>query len=120
MEHAIISVAEQVETDLFSQYATFTTTAVGTAATPLTSAVIGSAETALYNAKVYGDKYLALCPASYDVVRALPEFVNQYQIGNDQNALATGVLGQIKGFNVFRSQLAPTVTAGSPAVTTQY
>jgi P22 coat protein - gene protein 5 len=116
----IIAVAEQVEADIMGLYANLTTSAVGSQGTPLTSAVIGSAETALYNAKAYGEKYLVLSPTDYDVVRALPEFSNQYQIGNDQNALATGILGQIKGFNVFRSQLAPSVTVGSPAVTTRY
>lgn len=114
----VISIAQQIETDIFSMYANATSGPVGTQGTPLTSAVIGSAETALYNAKAYGDKYLALTPGDYDVVRALPEFVNQYQIGNDQNALATGILGQIKGFNVFRSQLTPSVTVSS--TTTNY
>jgi hypothetical protein len=116
----IISVAEQIEADIFALYANATSGPVGTQGTPLTSAVIGSAETTLYQAKAYGDKYLALTPTDYDIVRALPEFVNQYQIGNDQNALATGILGQIKGFNVFRSQVVPSVGVGSPVVTTNY
>lgn len=116
----IVSVAEQVESDIMALYANLTGGPVGTQGTALSSATIGAAETALYNAKAYGEKYLALTPGDYDVVRALPEFVNQYQIGNDQNALATGVLGQIKGFNVFRSQLVPSVGVGSPVVTTNY
>ena len=115
----VISIAEQIEADIFAQYANATTGPVGAQGTALTSAVIGSAETALYNAKAYGDKYLALTPGDYDVVRSLPEFVNQYQIGTDQNALATGILGQIKGFNVFRSQLTPSVVTTGP-VTTHY
>jgi hypothetical protein len=123
IEPAVISVAEQIEADIFSQYTNATGTTVGSQGTPLTSAVIGSAETALYNAKAYGQKYLALTPGDYDVVRALPEFSNIYQIGSDtmvSDALAKGVLGNIKGFDVFRSQLTPSVTVGSPAVTTHY
>jgi len=109
----VIAMAEQIESDIFGLYTGLTTPAVGAQGTALTSAVIGSAETALYSAKAYGDKYLALTPADYDVVRALPEFSNVYQIGSDtmvSQALAMGVLGNIKGFNVFRSQLVPIAT----------
>jgi hypothetical protein len=120
IEPHIISVAEQIEADIFSMYANATAGPVGTQGTPLTAALIGSAETALYNAKAYGNKYLALTPTQYDVVRGLSEFTDQYRIGNDQNALATGVLGQIKSFNVFRSHLTPSVGVGSPVVTTDY
>lgn len=123
LEPAVISVAEQIEADLFSNYANFTSGPVGAQGTPLTSAVIGSAETALYGARAYGEKYLALTPTDYDVVRALPEFSELAKIGSDQQvsqALALGVVGKIKGFNAFRSQLTPSVTAGSPAVTTNY
>lgn len=122
IEPAVIAVAQQVETDIFSQYTNATSGPVGAQGTPLTSAVVGSAETALYAAEAYGQPYLALTPGDYDVVRALPEFADLAKIGSDtmvSSALSQGVLGSIKGFNVFRSQLVPSVVTSGP-ITTNY
>src|SRR5690348_7313901 len=53
MQPAVIAIAERIESDLLGLYASFTANApVGTAATPITEAVIDGAETALFQAKV--------------------------------------------------------------------
>src|SRR5512144_3218120 len=53
MQPAMVALAERIETDLLSLYASFTAnTAVGTAGTAITESVIDAAETALFQAKV--------------------------------------------------------------------
>ena len=53
MQPAVVAIAEKIETDLLSLYASFTAnTPVGTAGTPITEAVVDAAETALFQAKV--------------------------------------------------------------------
>src|SRR5438067_8525065 len=53
MQPAVAAIAQKVESDLLNLYAGFTANApVGTAATPITEAVIDAAETALFLAKV--------------------------------------------------------------------
>src|SRR6266513_6336839 len=53
MHPAVVAIAQKIETDLLGLYASFTTnTAVGTAGTAITEAVVDSAETALFNSKV--------------------------------------------------------------------
>src|SRR5712692_7323419 len=52
MEPAVAAIAQRIERDLLSLYAGFTAnSAVGTAGTPITEAVVDAAETALYHAK---------------------------------------------------------------------
>src|SRR6476661_7721940 len=63
MQPAVVALAEKIETDLMGLYASFTSnTAVGTAGTALTEAVVDSAETALFAAKVPASaaKYLVV------------------------------------------------------------
>src|SRR5438067_12960554 len=53
MEPAVAAIAQKIESDLLNLYAGFTANGpVGTAATPITEAVIDAAETALFLAKV--------------------------------------------------------------------
>src|SRR5438552_8053270 len=53
MEPAVAAIAQKIESDLLNLYAGFTSNAVvGTAGTPITEAVIDSAETALFLAKI--------------------------------------------------------------------
>src|SRR5713101_7153277 len=52
MQPAVVALAEKIEADLLALYSQFTSNApVGTAATPITEAVIDAAETALFQAK---------------------------------------------------------------------
>ena len=53
MQPAVVAIAEKIESDLLNLYAGFTAnTPLGTAATPITEAMIDQAETALFQAKV--------------------------------------------------------------------
>lgn len=106
MKPAVIALAEQIETDLLATYALFTAnTAVGTGNTALTEATIDSADTALFNAKVpqAEPKYLVVNGDAYSQLRQLARFSEVDKIGTG-NAIITGDVGRLKGFNVLRSQ----------------
>jgi hypothetical protein len=120
MEPAIIALAERIESDILGLYSGLTSnTAVGTAAVNLTEAVVDSAETALFNAKVPAgvQKYLVLDAAQYSVLRQLTRF-SEYQTAGDAGiqALLNGTIGRLKDFYVLRSQLVK--KTGSGTVTT--
>src|SRR5579884_3687488 len=68
MRPAVIALAEKIESDLLGLYAGFSSnTPVGTAGTPITEAIVDSAETALFNAKVPSrePKYLLVDAGTY-------------------------------------------------------
>src|SRR5882672_6112892 len=68
MQPAVVAIAERIEADLLALYASFTAnTAVGVAGTPITEAVIDSAETALFQAKAptTAPKHLVVDAATY-------------------------------------------------------
>ena len=109
--------AERVETDLLNLYPQFTAnTPVGTGGTAITEAVVDSAETALFNAKVPSErrelphcrlKRLMVCCAR------IPGSVNtKRQAMPGLRALIDGTLGKIKDFYVFRSQFVPKTGTG--------
>lgn len=109
MGPAIAAIAEKIEGDLLGLYAQFTTnTPVGTGGTAITEAVIDGAETALFNAKVPANqpKYLVVDPSTYSTMRQLPRFSEFNSAGEaGVKALVEGMIGRIKDFYVFRSQL---------------
>ncbi len=120
MEPAVIAIAEKIETDLLNLYASFTANAtLGTAGTALTEAVIDSAETTLFQAKMPQSqpKYLVVDPDGYSALRQIPRF-SEFQTAGDAgvNALVRGTVGRLKDFFVFRSQFIP--KTGSSPVTT--
>jgi len=120
MEPAVVAIAERVERDLLSLYAGFTANApVGTPATPITEAIIDSAETALFLAKIppTDQKYFVVDGATYSAWRQIPRF-SEFQTAGDAGlqALVIGTVGKVKDFFVFRSQLVP--KTGSSPVTT--
>jgi hypothetical protein len=120
MQPAVVALAEKIETDLLNYYPFFTANAaVGTAGTALTEAVVDSAETALFSAKVPASqpKYLVVDPASYSVLRQIPRF-SEYSTAGDAGlrALIDGSVGKIKDFYVFRSQFV-SKTGSSPVTT---
>ena len=68
MQPAVVAIAERIETDILSLYSQFSANpAIGTAGTPLTEALIDSAETTLFQAKVPASspKYLIVDPGTY-------------------------------------------------------
>jgi hypothetical protein len=120
MHPAVIAIAEKIERDLLNLYAGFTAnTAVGTAGTPLTEAVIDAAETALFAAKVPPDqnKYLVVDANSYSALRQIARFSEWNTTGEAGiTALIQGTVGRIKDFFIFRSQYVPQ-TGSSPVNT---
>jgi hypothetical protein len=120
MQPAVVAIAERIESDLLGLYASFTAnTQVGTAGTPITEAVIDSAETSLFQAKVPAlqPKHLVVDAATYSQLRQIPRF-SEFQTAGDAGlrALIEGTVGKIKDFFVFRSQFI-SKTGSSPVTT---
>jgi len=120
MTPAVVAIAQKIETDLLNLYASFTTnTAVGTAGTAITEAVVDSAETALFKAKVPPNepKYLVVDATTYSQLRQINRF-SEFQTAGQAGlrALVDGTVGKIKDFYVFRSQFV--AKTGSSPVTT--
>lgn len=118
MQPAVIAIAEKVESDLLNLYSQFTAiTPVGTAGTPITEAVIDSAESALFAAKVPASapKYLVVSSNAYSQIRQIPRFSEYYSAGEaGLKALVEGNIGKMKDFFIFRSQLVPTTSPANP------
>jgi hypothetical protein len=120
MQPAVVALAERIETDLLALYAQFTANAVvGLPGIAITEAVIDSAETALFQAKVPSSepKYLVVDPATYSALRQIPRFSEYYTAGEaGLRALVDGAVGTLKDFFIFRSQFVP--RTGSGPITT--
>jgi len=120
MNPAVVAIAQKIETDLLGLYASFTSnTPVGTAGTAITEAVVDSAETALFQAKVPASepKYLVVDAATYSQLRQIDRF-SEFQTAGEAGlrALVDGTVGKIKDFFVFRSQFI-SKTGSSPITT---
>lgn len=120
MQPAMVALAEKVETDLLGLYSQFTAnTPLGTGGTALTEAVIDSAETALFNAKVPASqqKYLVVDGTAYGQLRQITRF-SEYSSAGDAGlkAIVDGTIGKLKDFYVFRSQFVAK-TGSAPATT---
>ncbi len=120
MQPAVIAIAERIESDLLGLYASFTANApVGTAGTPITEAVIDTAETELFSAMVPSTqpKYLVVDSNTYSQMRQIPRF-SEFQTAGEGGlrALIDGTFGKIKDFFVFRSQFI--AKTGSAPITT--
>lgn len=106
MEPAVIAIAEKIETDLLNLYPLFTNNAVqGAYNTAITEAVVDSTETALFDAKVplTEQRFLMVNGATYGTMRQIPRFTEAQTAGSGL-PIQTGTFGQLKGFNVIRSQ----------------
>jgi hypothetical protein len=119
MRPAVVALAERIESDLLGLYASFSdNTPLGTAGTPITEALVDSAETALFSAKVPArePKYLVVDGATYSQLRQIPRF-SEYQTAGEAGlrSLVDGTIGKIKDFFVFRSQFV--AKTGSPITT---
>lgn len=120
MQPAVIAIAAKVETDLLNLYSQFTANPVlGTAGTPVTEAVIDSAETALFAAQVPPSmsKYLVVDSSTYSAIRQIPRFSEYYSAGEaGLKALVEGNVGKMKDFFIFRSQYVPATGSPSPTI----
>ncbi len=108
MQPAVVAIAERIESDLLALYAGFTANApLGAPGTPITEALLDSAETALFDAKLPASepKYLVVDSATYSQLRQIPRF-SEYQTAGEAGlrSLVDGTIGKIKDFFVFRSQ----------------
>ena len=120
MEPAVVALAEKIESDLLAVYASFTAnTTVGTPGTALTEAVVDSAETTLFQAKVpqAQARYLVVDSDSYSALCQIARF-SEFQTAGEAGAAAiiSGTAGRLKDFLVFRSQFV--AKTGSAPVTT--
>jgi len=116
VQPAAIAIAEQLETDLLAQYANLTGGPIGTAGTDITAAVIRSARKTLNDAKApMTERTLVL--SDKDEIAVLGDAnLATYFAYSQEKAIAEGAIGRLYGFDVFTSQLAPTV-AGTPVTT---
>ena len=119
MRPAVIALAEKIESDLLGLYGSFTAnTPLGTGGVSITEALVDSAETALFSAKlpVREPKYLVVDAATYSQLRQIPRF-SEYQTAGEAGlrSLVDGTIGKIKDFFVFRSQFIS--KTGSPVAT---
>jgi hypothetical protein len=112
---AALALAEAVEKDIWALYASLST-AVGTGGTDLSAATIRQALLALNENLVPANpRYLVISPK--DQVALLADSTLQtYFAFSNRDAIEQGAIGQLYGFTVFMSQLAP-VVAGTPTVT---
>ena len=120
MQPAVVAIAERIESDLLSLYPSFTAnTPVGTSGTAITEAVVDSAETALFSARMpaSASKYLVVDSATYSTLRQIPRF-SEFQTAGEAGlrALINGAVGKMKDFYIFRSQFV-TKTGSSPITT---
>jgi P22 coat protein - gene protein 5 len=105
MQPAVVAIAAKVEQDLLNL--------------PVTEAVIDSAETALFAAKVppSAPKYLVVDSNTYSAIRQIPRFSEYYTAGEaGLKALVEGNVGKMKDFFIFRSQYVPVTGAASPTI----
>jgi hypothetical protein len=116
MQSAVIAVAEQIESDILSNYAQLNFNAsAGSANTALTEASVDTAETSLFTAKVpsAAPKFLVVSGTTYGQLRQIGRFTELQTAGlglNGPNPILTGQILQVKGFNVFRSQYVQKVS----------
>lgn len=120
MQPAVIALAEKIETDLLGLASQFTAnTPLGAAGASVTEAVIDSAETALFAAKVPASapKYLVVDANTYSQLRQIPRF-SEFRTAGEAGlrALVDGTVGKMKDFFIFRSQFVQKTGSG-PAVT---
>src|SRR5271168_3742722 len=119
LQPAVVAIAERIESDLLALYAGFTAnTPLGTPGTPITEALLDSAESALFEAKLPSSepKYLVVDANTYSQLRQIPRF-SEYQTAGEAGlrSLVDGTIGKIKDFYVFRSQFVS--KTGTPLAT---
>lgn len=115
VDSAVLAVAESIETNLLKIWPLLgATAAVGAYNTTITEAVIDSAETALFTARVSGSqpKHLVVNAATYGSLRQIGRFTEQQTYGNGA-PIASGQILQVKGLNVHRSQYVDKVSTST-------
>lgn len=105
LQPAVIALAERIETDLLNLYPLFTANAAVGAGTALDEARVDKSETSLFTAKVppSAPRFLILSGLAYEQARQIARFT-EMQTSGDGAAIASGVVGRLKGYTVYRSQ----------------
>lgn len=112
---AVIALAEQLETDLWTTAVTLTGT-VGTYGTDLSAAAMRSAKKALTDNKIaQSPRYLVMSTKDEIALLADTTLATYFAYAKSQ-AITDGAVARIYGFDLFVSQLVPTV-AGTPLQT---
>jgi hypothetical protein len=115
MEAAVIPIAEQIESDLFTAAVGFSTS-VGTYGTDISAATVRSARKLLNDQKAPQDGR-ALIVSDKDEIALLGDSnLQNYFAFSQQQGVKEGSIGRLYGFDVYQSQLVPFV-AGTPAQT---
>jgi hypothetical protein len=98
----------EIEGDLLAQGAMFDS--LGAANTPLTESIIDQAEMRLFNNFLQDSspRSLVVSAEAYSQLRQNPRFSENQTNGNG-GAIETGLVGKLKNFSVYRSQLVPKV-----------
>lgn len=116
MQPAIIALAERIESDLLGLASQFTANSpIGIGGLPITEAMVDTAETTLFRAKVPSKmaKHLIVDPDTYSVLRQIPRFSEYNSAGlAGLQAIVEGSVGKIKDFFVIRSQFVQKTGAG--------
>lgn len=112
---ALANMAEDIDEDLLSIYAQFSTTDVGTVNTALTEAVIDSAETTLFNQRVPDGmrKSLVVTGTGYSSLRQISRFTEAQAIDQGARPIADGFMGRLKGMDVYRAQKTNVVSSNN-------
>jgi hypothetical protein len=121
-QSAVIAIAEQIETDLFSTYGQFNyNSAAGSANTSLTEASVDTAETALFTAKVPAGapKYLLVSGTTYGQLRQVPRF-SEYQMTGPAGVPSPMISGQLAAYNAAGGQQGSGTVKGLTVFRSQY
>lgn len=116
IKSAVISINEQVESDIMAEYANYGAT-VGSAGTDLTLATITNARKALVDAKVpkTAPKWLIISSKDAKALLDSNTLINASAIGSTA-PLTQGSIGRLYGFDVYESQCVK--TSGSSPLST--
>lgn len=114
LEPAIVSLAEQVENDLFTATQSFSTASIGTIGTDIDSAAVRSAQKQLNISKApMNDRYLIMSPKDLAALEADSTLANYFNFNPANGVVENGSFGRsLYGFTPLMSGLVP-ATAGS-------
>lgn len=113
---AIIALAEQLETDLWTMYSSLTGTSVGTSGTDISVATVRSARKVLNDAKAPMDDRFLVVSDKDEIALLGDSSMQSFFAFARSGSVESGALPNLYGFQPYVSQLVP-VVAGTPAST---
>ena len=115
MEAAVIPIAEQIESDILGLYSGFTYS-VGTSGTDLSASTVRSARKLLNDNKAPQGNRVMIVSDKDEIALLGDSALQNYFAFSQTQGVAEGSIGRLYGFDIYQSQLVPTV-AGSPVST---